>query len=445
MLFKHKRKWIYEQHVTGRWQQLRKATFTLLHLILFVTPWVVINGNPAVLLDLPNRRLFAFGAIFTAADTIFLLFLLLFLAFSLFFFTSLFGRLWCGFACPQTVFLDSWIRPLESWIEGNWVIRRKRDEGSWTADRAWRKAAKWALYLAIAVVISMTFGSYFAGARSLWSGRGSPLEYSIVAIFAAFWFLDLAWFREQACNFLCPYARFQSALVDRDTLLVQYNTSRGEPRGGTGAKEDGRCIECNKCFVVCPQGIDIRNGFQLECVACARCVDACDHVMGKLGHESLIEWNTLNGLTTGTKQRHWARPRTLIYAALLTLIASAGAVTLHRRAPFDAAVQRAPGSLFVMDKDGYVRNTYLLRVTNKIASQTPVPFHVRVEGLPKEDVIVQDVELATTESRTFPMVIRMKASSALPRTIPIEVHVSSPSHDVELDATFKTEGHLGTE
>jgi cytochrome c oxidase accessory protein FixG len=445
MLFKTKRQWIYEQKVTGPWQRLRKFTFALLHLILFATPWILIKGSPALLLDLPNRRLYAFGAIFTAADTIFLLLLLLFLAFSLFFFTSLFGRLWCGFACPQTVFLDSWIRPIEAWIEGDWVRRRKRDEGPWTFDRSWRKAVKWSLYLGIALVIAMTFGSYFAGARALWSGQGSTLEYTIVGIFAAFWFLDLTWFREQACNYLCPYARFQSALTDKDTLLVQYNIGRGEPRGGPQAKEDGRCIECNKCVVVCPQGIDIRNGFQLECIACARCVDACGIVMGKLGHESLIEWGTHASLTAPATARHWLRPRTFVYAALLTLLLGAGAVLLHRRAPFDAAVQRAPGSLFVLDNDGYVRNTYLLRVTNKAAAEAPVAFHVRVEGLPPQDVIVQDVELATTESRTFPMVIRMKASANLPRTIPIEVHISSPSHDVELDATFKTEGHLGTE
>jgi cytochrome c oxidase accessory protein FixG len=441
--FRSSRQWIYEQKVTGPWQRLRKATFALLHVFLFVTPWITVRGNPALLIDLPNRRLYAFGAIFTAADTIFMLLLLLFLAFSLFFFTSLFGRLWCGFACPQTVFLDTWIRPFEEWIEGDWVRRRKRDEGPWTLDRAGRKAAKWAGFLAISIVIAMSFGSFFAGARELWSGRGSALEYSIVGIFTAVWFLDLAWFREQFCNYLCPYARFQSALTDSESLLVQYSVPRGEPRGGTDAKEAGRCIECNKCVFVCPQGIDIRNGFQLECIACARCIDACDIVMSKLGHQNLITWSSA-AEEAGRKPRR-IRPRTVAYAGLLTGIAAAAMVLLTGRAPFDAAVQRAPGSLFVMDNDGYVRNTYLLRITNKAASATPVNFHVQVKGLPPEDVIVQDVELATTESRTFPMVIRMKASRDLPRTIPLQVNISSPSQVVSVDATFKTEGHLGTD
>jgi cytochrome c oxidase accessory protein FixG len=437
------RKWIYEQKVTGPWQRLRKATFTLLHLILFVTPWISVKGNPALLIDLPARRLFAFGAIFTAADTIFLLLLLLFLAFSLFFFTSLFGRLWCGFACPQTVFLDTWIRPLEEWIEGDWVRRRKRDEAGWSLARAWRKAVKWGLFLGIALVISMSFGSYFAGARALWTGQGSSLEYTIVGIFTAIWFFDLTWFREQFCNYLCPYARFQSALTDADTLLVQYDIPRGEPRGGTDARETGRCIECNKCVFVCPQGIDIRNGFQLECIACARCIDACDIVMSKSGHETLINWNSLTKLGGRTQRR--LRPRTVAYSGLLTGIAAAATILLVSRASFEASVQRAPGSLFTLDADGYVRNTYLLRVTNKEASPEPVPFRVRIDGLPGAEVLSEDILLGTTESRTVPLVIRIKASPDLPRTIPIEVAILSPSRKIELNATFKTEGHIGTD
>jgi cytochrome c oxidase accessory protein FixG len=441
--FRTSRQWIYEQKVTGPWQRLRTGTFTVLHLILFVTPWLTVNGHQAVLIDLPGRKLYAFGAIFTAADTIFLLLLLLFLAFSLFFFTSLFGRLWCGFACPQTVFLDTWIRPFDEWIEGDWVHRRHRDEAGWSLDRAWRKGVKWTLFLGISFVISMSFGSYFAGARELWSGRGSALEYAIVGIFAAVWFLDLAWFREQFCNYLCPYARFQSALTDGETLMVQYNLVRGEPRGGTDAKEAGRCIECNKCVFVCPQGIDIRDGFQLECIACARCIDACGIVMDKLGHPNLIEWGSM-AEETGKRPRR-VRPRTVVYAGLLAGIAASAVFLMGARAPFDAAVQRAPGSLFTLDADGFVRNTYLLRITNKEASTEMVPFHIRVEGLPEAQILVQDISLGMTESRTVPLVIRVKARPDLPRTIPFQVTVASPTKHVAIDATFKTEGHIGTD
>jgi len=378
--FRGKRKWLYPQAVTGRWQRMRRWTFLALHLILFVVPWIRVAGAPALLFDLPGRKLYALGGIFTARDTIFLLFILLFLAFSLFFFTSLFGRLWCGFACPQTVFLDAWIRPVEKWIEGDWVQRRRRDDGPWTFDKAWRKALKWALFGLFSFVISMAFMSYFAGARELWTGRAGPSEYALVFILTAFWFFDLSWFREQFCNYLCPYARFQSALTDDETVLVQYDASRGEPRGGADAKQVGRCVECNKCVFVCPQGIDIRHGFQLECIACARCIDACDMVMAKQGHEGLIQFSSVAELK-GRKPRR-LRPRTVAYGGLLTGIAAAGTMLMVARAPFEASVQRAPGSLFTLDADGYVRNTYLLRVTNKEASPQPVLFHVEVEGLP---------------------------------------------------------------
>ncbi len=434
------RKWIYPQSVTGQWQRLRKWTFALLHLILFATPWITINGNPALRIDLPGRKLYAFGAIFTAADTIFLLFLLLFLAFSLFFFTSLFGRLWCGFACPQTVFLDAWVRPVEKWIEGDWVQRRRRDEGPWTFDKAWRKAAKWGLFAAFSLVISMAFMSYFSGARELWTGEASTTSYTLVLIFAAGWFFDLTWFREQFCSYLCPYARFQSALTDEETILVQYDITRGEPRGGKNAKDVGRCIECNKCVFVCPTGIDIRDGFQLECIACARCIDACDIVMEKQGHESLIQFSSI-AEQRGRKPRA-VRPRTVVYGGLLTGIAAAATVLMVARAPFDAAVQRAPGTLFTQDADGYVRNTFLLRVSNKQQVAAPIPFHVRVEGLPDAEVMVQDIKLGTTESQTVPLIIRVKSRTDLARTIPISVHVSSPTKEVEVAATFKTGGHL---
>jgi cytochrome c oxidase accessory protein FixG len=441
--FRGERKWLYPQAVTGRWQRLRRWTFLALHLVLFATPWIKVAGAPAVLIDLPGRKLYAFGGIFTAQDTIFLLLLLLFLAFSLFFFTSLFGRLWCGFACPQTVFLDAWVRPVEEWIEGDWVQRRRRDEGPWTLDKTWRKALKWSLFAVFSFVIAMAFMSYFAGARELWSGRASTTEYALVGIVGAVWYWDLAWFREQFCNYLCPYARFQSALTDEETVLVQYDTTRGEPRGGADAKHAGRCIECNKCVFVCPQGIDIRDGFQMECTACAKCIDACDIVMDKLGHQGLVQFYSMAELTG--RAPHRLRPRTVAYGGLLTGIAAAGVLLMIARVPFDATVQRAPGSLFTLDADGFVRNTYLLRVTNKAPSPEPVPFRVEVEGLPEAQVSVQGLSLGTTESRTLPLIIRVRARPDLPRTIPFAVKVASPTRDVQIDATFKTEGHIGSD
>ncbi|HEX9105709.1 MAG TPA: 4Fe-4S binding protein, partial [Longimicrobiales bacterium] len=188
--FHNTRSWIYVQHVDGRFQRLRRWTFAALYAILFVTPWVRVKGNPALQLDLADRRLYAFGAIFSASDTLLLLLLLLFLAFSLFFFTSLFGRLWCGYACPQTVFLDGLVRPLERWIEGEWTTRRRRDQGPLTWDRLWRKTLKRALLLLVAAVVAMSFMSYWAGARELWTGQAGAVEYTLAGIFTAVFFAD---------------------------------------------------------------------------------------------------------------------------------------------------------------------------------------------------------------------------------------------------------------
>ena len=431
------RNWVYLQHIDGAFQRIRRRTFLGLHLILFGLPWLQIDGNPALMLDLPDRRLYSFGAIFTATDTILLVLVLLFLAFALFFFTSLFGRLWCGYACPQTVLLDAWVRPIERWIEGERTTRIRRDSAGFSWDRAGRKAAKWTLFALAAFVVSMSFMSFFTPARELWSGNAAGASYALVGIFAAGWFLDFTWFREQFCNYLCPYARFQSAMTDDNTLIIAYDPARGDPRGGRDAKKDGRCIECSKCVTGCPQGIDIRQGFQLECITCARCIDACTDVMGRFGHESLIGYSNLATLA-GRRTRFW-RPRTVAYAAALTTIVAVGAALVTVRVPFEASVSRVPGSLYTVDDDGWVRNTYLLRLANNRpgASQS---FTVSVEGIADAEVLTPTVELKEAEGRMVAMVVRAPATAATDRTLPLRVHVMSESGERVLDTTFKTAG-----
>jgi cytochrome c oxidase accessory protein FixG len=449
------RSWVYVQHIEGRFQQLRRWTFVGLHLILFGLPWLRIGGNPALLFDLPGRRLYAFGATFTASDTLLLLIVLLFLAFSLFFFTALFGRLWCGYACPQTVLLDAWVHPVERWLEGERTTRMRRDSGGWTWDRIWRKGVKWSLFALAAFVVSMSFMSFFAPARELWTGTAGMASYALVAFFTGVWFLDFTWFREQFCNYLCPYARFQSVMVDDHTLTISYDPVRGEPRGGKSAKAEGRCIDCSKCVVVCPTGIDIRNGFQLECIGCARCVDACTDVMGRFGHATLIGYGTLAAAQLKAdpvpanpavqpappgRPRMW-RPRTIGYAALLAGLTVALVTLLSVRVPFDAAVARAPGSTYTIDPDGYVRNTYLLRISNNLRGE-PVSFTIGVEGLDGAQVTSPAVELASTEGRLVPVVVRLPGELARERAMPVTMRIgSSRAGERVLETTFMTAGN----
>lgn len=440
--FQKTRDWVYPQSISGTFMTLRRWTFFGLHVVLFVVPWIYVGGSPLLRIDIPDRRVFLLGQMFTPYDTVFLLIFLLFAAFSLFFFTAIFGRVWCGYACPQTVFLETWIRPIELWIEGDRTTRKRRDAAGFSFDLAWRKGLKWLLFAAVSFLLGMAFVSLFAGARELWTGQASRMAYGLVAIVAAAWFWDFTWFREQFCNYLCPYARFQSALADAESLTITYNRDRGEPRQkGKLAAQQGRCIDCNKCVAVCPQGIDIRDGFQLECIQCARCIDACVSVMGPLGHPTLVEYGSI-AQSAGEKWR-LLRPRTVIYGGLLASLLIAGGALAATRVPFEATVNRTPGTLFTVDADGYVRNTYLLEVTNNERVDDAVEYALTVDGLEGAEVTVGQISVESAQSGRFPVVVRVPVTDDLARTIPIAVTLQSPRDELVVRTTFLTGGTGG--
>lgn len=434
------REWVYPQSIDGFFMRLRRGAFLLLHVLLFVAPWLTMRGHPLLQIDLPARRVFLFGAIFTPSDTIFFALLLFFLAFALFFFTTIFGRVWCGYACPQTVFLESWIRPIEIWIEGDRTQRKRRDAQGVTFDWAWRRALKWAVFLTVSFMLAMAIMSLFSGARPLWTGQASATSYTLVAILTAFWYVDFTWFREQFCIYLCPYARFQSALTDAETLLISYEEPRGEPRNAKRGPEGG-CIDCKKCVVVCPQGIDIRDGFQLECIQCARCIDACESVMAKFDQPTLVRYSSI-ARDEGVPRRRF-RPRTLVYGTLMTGLVAVGIVLLMARIPFEATVNRAPGSLYTVDADGFVRNTYLLQITNNEAQSAEVLYGVRLEGLEGAQILASPLTLRAEETRTVPLIIRIRQSEITDRTIPFRVIITSPSAELQIPTTFKTDANVG--
>jgi cytochrome c oxidase accessory protein FixG len=289
--------------------------------------------------------------------------------------------------------------------------------------------------------VGLSFTGWFVDPRVLFTGGATGFAYATAFFFSIIFFLDFAWFREQLCNYLCPYARFQGALSDEDSLVVAYHENRGEPRSirKKGIPVTGACIDCRKCVTVCPQGIDIRNGFQLECITCARCVDACTGVMGKLGEESLISYTTL-AAKEGRSVR-WFRPRVLVYAGLLTTILLLTGITLNSRHELDAMVSRTPGSLYTVDEDGWIRNTFLVRITSNHPGETST-LTIKVEGLPDTaDIRAIPVSLAPEQTLTVPLIIRLPPGNNQ-RTLPITVVLETSWDALRLSTTFKTNSEL---
>jgi cytochrome c oxidase accessory protein FixG len=425
------RLWVYPREFPGQFRRIHHVTSAILILFLVVVPWIRVGGHPALNIDMQGRKLWFLGTLFTASDGILLLLMGLFASFALFFFTSLFGRLWCGYACPHSVFLLNLVLPIERWLEGTRGAQKLRDQkGGWAP--TWRKVLKWGVYVVAAWALSMFFMGFFSEPLELWTGQASPMAYSVVLFFTALWAFDFIFFREQLCNYLCPYARFQSALMDNDSLAVTYAGSVGEPRArGKAAVAENRCIDCNWCVDACPQGIDIRNGFQLECIACGRCVDACTSIHDRVGGSSLIDYRAADG---GTLK--WIRKRTVVYAALLCALTAAFVGVLAARRDFDVSVQRAPGSLYAVDDDGSVRNTYLARVTNM--GSEPRTYTFDTEGIDNAELTVPTLFLQPEETRIAPLVLRVDGASIDARTVAFTFGVSQGEGVIWVPATFKT-------
>lgn len=435
--------WVYPREVPGLFHRLHRGSSAALHAFLIVVPWLRWEGQRVLGIDVPGRKVWVLGEMFTASDGVLLMLLGLLAAFSLFFFTSLLGRLWCGYLCPQSVFLINWVLPIEEWLEGDRKARIKRDDAGFSFDATWRKAVKFGLYLALAFALSMSFMGFFADPRLLWTFGAGGGNYAVVAFFTGMWFADWVYFREQVCNYVCPYARFQGALMDDHSLTITYDEARAEPRGGKGAADDNRCVDCGWCVQVCPQGIDIRDGFQLECIACGRCVDACTAVMEKARpgkNTTLVQYGTVAG-SRGEPGRI-LRPRTVLYAALLTGLSAAFVFVVATRAPFEVTINRAPGSLYQVDADGGVRNTFLVRLVN--TGHEPVTYALAVDGLPNAKIVAPPATLQPEETRMVPLAIRIPAGDAVERTLPIVLRVSDGERTVEQAHTFKTPGPTGT-
>jgi cytochrome c oxidase accessory protein FixG len=437
-LYQSERK-IYPRSVSGWFSHWRWALVWATQLVFYGLPWLSLHGRQAVLFDLSARRFYIFDLVLYPQDLIYLTGLLIISALSLFLFTAVAGRLWCGYACPQTVYTEifMWI---ERRVEGDRMQRIKLDESPMTAAKLARKATKHGLWAAVGLWTGFTFVGYFTPIQEL------ALEVSTASLgpWETFWVLfygfasygNAGWMREQVCKYMCPYARFQSAMFDKDTLIVSYDKARGEGRGARARSETaqtyrarglGDCIDCGLCVQVCPTGIDIRNGLQYECISCSACIDVCNTVMDKMHYpRGLIRYSTPNGLALGLSVaqmwRRVARPRVLIYASILLAVGVAVMGSLAVRSTFKVDVVRDRGSMARMVGAGTIENVYRLQIMN--ATEQPQTYRLRVDGIEGLHIASGDlVKVAATGSLWVPVRVQMPPGRAGPGSHPIRFRI----------------------
>lgn len=409
-----RRNFVHPADVSGKFTRIRRVVFAVLIGIYLATPFIQVGGKPMVFLDVAHRRFHLFGASFNAHDFWLVFFLVTGVGFGLIFLTTLFGRVWCGYACPQTVFLEGVYRRVERLVEGNRNERIRRNQGPWNFDKIWRKTVKLAIFAAISVGLAHVFLAYFVSFPSMWTMVTSPPNENLEAFvwttaFAGVTFFNFAWFREQVCLIICPYGRLQSVMTDRDTFNVAYDVKRGEPRGKAKEEGVGDCVDCRRCVQVCPTGIDIRNGLQLDCVGCASCIDACDEVMDKLGRpRGLIRYDSPNGLEG--KKRRFLRPRVWVYGAFGLLGLVVASIATSQRVPFEAHILRTAGAVFVVS-DEAVRNPVRFHVVNKRDAPIVLKVEDRSDPGVERDPVIEEIRLAPGESRyvAFMLVVKREA------------------------------------
>lgn len=416
---------IYPRSTSGVFTNWRWITLWITQLVFYGMPWLEWGNRQALLLDISTHRFYIFGLILYPQDLIYLAVILIIAALALFLFTAVAGRLWCGFSCPQTVYTKIFLW-VEGKIEGDRAARIKLDNSKLCVSKVFKKWLKHFVWISFSMWTGFTFLGYFSPIRGLIDGivhfNLGPWETFWICFYGFATYGNAGFLREQVCKYMCPYARFQSAMFDKDTLIVTYDEERGEPRSGrsrkVNAKEKGLgdCIDCNFCVQVCPVGIDIRDGLQYECISCGLCIDACDSVMDKMEYpRGLIRFSTQNGLS-----QHWTkhqivqkilRPRVLVYSGVLLAMTIGLVVSLGLRTSFTVDVMRDNGVMSRLMPGGFVENVYRLQVSN--ATETPEIYRISVSGLKGLSVASRkEFKVDPASSRTFSVSLQILDGTA---------------------------------
>ncbi|MDZ7784882.1 MAG: cytochrome c oxidase accessory protein CcoG [Halioglobus sp.] len=411
-LYQHREK-IYTRRIEGFFQRIRLYTGWPLLVGYFLLPWLSWDGRQLVLFDLPARKFHILGLTFWPQDFPMLAFLLIIAAFALFAVTTVLGRIWCGYTCPQTVWTSIFMW-LEQKAEGSRNQRMRRDKGPWSREKFTRKALKHVSWLFVAYVTGFTFVGYFYPIRELlvdlWTFNLGLMPLAWIVFFTLATYINAGWMREQVCTYMCPYARFQSVMFDKDTLIVSYDPNRGEPRGSRKRTVDpaqlglGDCVDDELCVQVCPTGIDIRDGLQYECIGCALCIDACNSVMDKMGYpRGLVRYTSERELEGGNT--HWLRPRVLGYALVLAVMVGLFSYNMVARIPIELTAIRDRSQLYVATDAGAIENIYTLQLANKDNSSHE--FELSISGLQNASLVGETVhEVQAGELRSISIRVR---------------------------------------
>ena len=437
--FYEKHKKVYIRDVKGWWNSWRWAFVWFTQILFYGLPWLEWNGRQAVLFHLAERKFYLFGLVLWPQDVFYLALLLIISAYALFLFTAVAGRLFCGYACPQTVYseLFMWV---ENRLEGDRSSRMKLDKGPMTVRKFRLKAIKHAIWISIALWSGFTLVAYFTPVSELLAAipyNLSGWELFWTFFYAGFFYMQAGFLREQVCKYMCPYARFQGVMFDPDTLVITYDPERGEPRGprkkGVDTAALGDCVDCGLCVVVCPTGIDIRNGIQYECIGCGACIDACDPVMDKVGlPRGLIRYTTENALakhfTSKDVVGHILRPRIILYTVILTAITIAAAWSLATRVPLKVDVIRDRSLLAREADDGRIENVYNLKIMN--TTEEPKRYSLAVEGMDGIEIVGERiVEVASAENHEVTIVVRVPPESGKKGANTIYFDIKAQNHD----------------